>query len=114
MLLFSRKHQFPSCALGTWYDPKKHNKDFIFKDVLLSKKLGNEWGVRRRLCEICSFLCSGGGGGKGETSVFYTIASMCPLPFTDPCVCLSPHDFATMCLTSCEFTGKAISQINGY
>lgn len=29
-------------------------------------------------------------------------------------VSLFPHDFATMCLTSCEFTGKAISQINGY
>lgn len=28
-------------------------------------------------------------------------------------VSLFPHDFATMCLTSCEFTGKAVSQING-
>lgn len=27
---------------------------------------------------------------------------------------LFPHDFATMCLTICEFTGKAVSQINGY
>lgn len=34
-LLFSGKHEFPSTAFGTWYNPKKHHKDFIFEVVLL-------------------------------------------------------------------------------
>lgn len=52
---------------------------------------------------------------RGSQYVFYTTASVCPLS-RSLCLSLSlsPHDCATLCLTSCEFTGKAISQINGY
>lgn len=50
--------------------------------------------------------------------MFSTASQVCALcPFSgilDLPPSLHPNDFAIMCLISCEFTGKAISQINGY
>lgn len=74
---------FPSSVFWTWYNPKtkqnktknktnqQPNKDFIFKDVLLKKKLDNEasWTWKSWL------LYSEVGGGKGRNK-----EALCTLP----------------------------------
>lgn len=69
--------------------------------------LGNPW--------LFVKFCGRREGRHRKLSALLKACTLCPLPgFLDLSLSFLPLDFATMCLSSCDFTGKAVSQINGY
>ena len=69
-LLFRRKNEFLSSVFWTGYDPKNTTRTSFLKAYCFRRSMLTGAGVRRRLCEICGSLCSGGAGGKGKPVCF--------------------------------------------
>lgn len=116
---FMTENEFPSSVFWTWYNPKNTTRTSFLRMCCFKRSLITRVGGGCQLdLEIRGSLCCEVGGGKGRhKEALYTIESMafCPLSRSlDWSLSHLPRDFATMCLISCEFTGKAISQINGY
>ena len=67
--------------------------------------LGNPW--------LFVKLCGRREGRHWKLSALLEACTLCPLPGSlGLSLSFLPLDFATMCLSSCDFTGKAVSQIN--